>query len=57
VTVKAFFDPTPEYNVEVFVLLFAVHHGEVALAVRPHPFTSDESASGACTAELSEISE
>jgi hypothetical protein len=45
------------YSVDVFVLLFAAHHGEVALADRPQPFTSDASASGACTAELSEISE
>ena len=37
------------------VLLFAVHHGEVALALRPQPLTSDASASGAVTAELSEI--
>jgi hypothetical protein len=55
-TVKAFFAPTPVYSVDVFVLLFDVHHGDVALALRPHPFTSDESASGALTAEPSEIS-
>ena len=40
----------------MFVLLLDVHHGEVALALRPQPFTSDVSASGAVTAEPSETS-
>src|SRR5439155_15749147 len=51
----AFFEPTPVYSVDVLVLLFDVHHGDVAVAVKPQPFTSDESVIGALTAELSEI--
>src|SRR5581483_155340 len=56
VTVRAVFEPTPEYNVDVFVLLFAVHHGDVADALSPQAFTSDVSVSGALTVGPSETS-
>jgi hypothetical protein len=56
VTVVALFEPTPLYRVDVFDLLFAAHHGELALALRPQPFKSEVSVSGALTAELSETS-
>jgi hypothetical protein len=42
--------------VDVFVLLLDVHHGDVALALRPQPLTSEPSVAGAVTAELSETS-
>ena len=49
-TVSALLEPTPLYRVEVLLPLFEVHHGEVELALSPHPFTSDGSWSGAGTA-------
>src|SRR5207344_2307696 len=55
-TVSADFAPTPLYSVEVFEPLFAVHHGVVGPALRPHPLTSDASAAGAPPAAVSPTS-
>src|ERR1700758_4836380 len=49
-TVNACFAPAPLYSVDVFVPLFAVHHGVVGPATRPQPFTRLESAAVALPA-------
>src|SRR6266852_132527 len=42
-TVSACFTPLPLYSVDVLLPLFETHHGDVGLAERPQPLTSDAS--------------
>ena len=55
-TVSATFAPAPEYSVEVFVPLFADHHGVVGPADSPQALTRFVSAAGAGTDASSETS-